>query len=256
MGCLSTKSRTRLSMYPLPKRMTSPRLLPAHQRHLHHYPGRNGPDRSRSCLADPVWAGICHLGDALSVSPGGESQVAVAADGSQVELLAGEDQSEAKLSLVLDGTEHSTSFSVTRAEVGSGTAVSLSANADTGMMVYENGSGASGNYQPRVTLVGENGYQFFVNRSVEIPPNAAHAYDTASWFGPEAMTVQMDQNGDGTFETTTQVENDASYLFFPLVTEKRPIFWRSLNQRPANPNRPGLLRTLPHYGLSRHRRTN
>ncbi len=157
--------------------------------------------------------------DDLNLSPGGQSNLTISPDGAQVSLQSGEDQPEASLALARDGEQTSTEFQIAEAEVSAGETLSLTADDVTGAMIFQNGETASTAYQASISRSSESGRELFLAKDLSAAPGETYAFDTASWFGPDGMTMLVDENGDGSFDSSMYLDNQAAYLFVPLISE-------------------------------------
>lgn len=160
--------------------------------------------------------------DDLTLSPGGQSSLTISPDGAEVSLQSGEDQPQASIALARDGDQTSTEFQIAQAEVSAGQTLSLTADDGSGAMIFQNGDTASTTYRASISRSSESGRELFLAKNLSAAPGETYAFDTASWFGPEGINVLVDENNDGSFDSSMYLDNQAAYLFVPLISDSRP----------------------------------
>jgi len=166
--------------------------------------------------------GFAIILDDLIMSPGGQSSLTIAPDGAQVSLQSGEDQSATSLSMTRDDEQTSTEFQIAQAEVSAGETLSLTADDGSGAMIFQNGELASTTYRASINRSSESGRELFLAKDLSAAPGETYAFDTASWFGPEGINVLVDENNDGSFDSSMYLDNQAAYLFVPLISDSGP----------------------------------
>jgi hypothetical protein len=129
---------------------------------------------------------------------------------------------EATLVLALDSTDESHQLRINGADVGAGQVVTLTADVNSGQLVYDNAQASGGAYDLEIERISATGKQRFFHAGLVIAATDTHSADYGAWIGSGPMTLYIDHGSDGTIDETMQLENEVSRIYLPLVLRQSP----------------------------------
>jgi hypothetical protein len=153
--------------------------------------------------------------DGVTLNPTSQDRLSITPDGTQL----GYHSSESKavtLTLAMDGSS-SNQFQIKNASVGAGQAVTLTNNAISGTLEFDNSHASGGKYDLEINLTTAAGEHRFVHAGVVISATDTHYVSYGSWSGAGGLTLQIDHGSNGTIDETLVLSNQAWQVYLPVV---------------------------------------
>ncbi|NTU80992.1 MAG: hypothetical protein HGA45_16695 [Chloroflexales bacterium] len=172
-----------------------------------------------SGLSQPELAEVTQFGpgyavsvQSLSLTPGTSDQLTIAPDGSEATLTTAADRT-LNLSLMRDGDTTGQSFLLRGLDLSA--SGSLSARVTTDTLTIDQTSG--GTYSLDLTQYDQGGAQRFIANDLTLGPDDIHYIDYAGWEQTDALTLRIDQGGDGSIDQTVTITNQIAQAYLPIV---------------------------------------
>jgi hypothetical protein len=154
--------------------------------------------------------------DDVALGPASQDHLTVALDGTQLAYRPNGHE-EVTLALALDGASEGNQLQVKGADIGAGQVVTLTADVDSGQLVFNNAQAGGGEYDLEIKHISVAGEQTFVHAGLTISATDTHYVEYGAWDGSGPMTVHVDHGSDGTIDETLEVYNQAHRMYLPLI---------------------------------------
>jgi hypothetical protein len=119
------------------------------------------------------------------------------------------------------GSAESYAFVISNAEVGNNQTVFAAVDNANGTLIFSNPQGNTNNYNLDVERTDALSQRAFNYDSITIDAGATHIIHYSLWGdtinGSAPVTIQVDQNSDGTVDSTIQLNSPINKVYLPMV---------------------------------------
>jgi hypothetical protein len=154
--------------------------------------------------------------DDVLLEPGSQDHLSIAPDGTHLAYQASAGK-QATLALALETASDSTQLRLDGADIGTGETVTMTADVDSGQLVFDNAHASGGEYDLWFERLDSTGEQKFFHADLIILGTDTHFLDYGAWDGLSPMTLSIDHGSDGSIDETLELENQIMRIYLPLV---------------------------------------
>ena len=157
--------------------------------------------------------------DGIPLTQPTQDQFSFSPDGTQLSYAVNSTK-QVTLTIATDTLNESYQFQLGATDIGTGQVVSMTVDADTDQLLFNNAQAGGGQYDLEIKRVSVAGENIFVHGNITIAATDTHYLDYGSWNGTGSITLYIDHGSDGTIDETIVLENQIvseSTLYLPLL---------------------------------------